>query len=360
MKARLMKLAAVGMAAAMLLTGCGGKGETGAPAETPVQEEGDADVDAPGAATADSGETWEVSLSTPLYEAGIWGQQLNWFSEQVKERTDGRVTVNVFFANALGEQKDMFTQLANGEIELICDGTLPIDYYAPEYGFIAAPFLLKGPDHLQAIIDSEYFDGFEAKLAENHILIGGIGLRNPRNTMTTAKFQWDGTNTSGLVIRTPDNALYVDAWSKLGANVQIMGGGEIYSSLQTGVLNACEGPYDQFLELKVEEFGEGYIYETEHVTEFFAIYLNDSWMNSLPEDIQKIINETAQEAMQKASDEVFANSETCKQTLIDAGYTFIDTIDKDALFETVAPIWEERFETDWNVADYDEIMSLAD
>ncbi len=355
MKARLMKMAAVSMAAVILLAGCGGKG-TEAPAETPAQEEADAEAPKSG----DSGGTWEVSLSTPLYEAGIWGQELNWFSQQVKERTEGRVTVNVFFANALGEQKDMFTQLANGEIELICDGTLPIDYYAPEYGFIAAPYLLKGPDHLKAIIDSGYFDGFEAKLAQNHILIGGIGLRNPRNTMTTAKFQWDGANTSGLVIRVPDNALYVDSWSKLGANVQIMGGGEIYSALQTGVLNACEGPYDQFLELKVEEFGEGYIYETEHVTEFFAIYLNDSWMNSLPEDLQTIINETAQEAMQRASDEVFANSETCKQTLVDAGYTFIDTIDKDALFEAVAPVWKERFETDWTAASYDEIMSLAD
>ena len=304
-------------------------------------------------------ESWEVSLSTPIYENSVWGEKIGWFADEVNARTNGAVTVNIFYANALGEQKDMFTQLAGGEIELIMDGTLPVDYYAPEYGFLAAPYLLKGPDHLQALIDSELFDGFEAKLNENDIEIAGIGLRNPRNTMTTARFVWDGTNTNGLVIRVPDNTLYVDAWSGLGASCQIIGGGEVYSSLQTGVINAFEGPYDQFCEIKLEEFGEGYLYQTEHVTEFFAVYANMDWMSSLPEDIAGIVRETAQEAMTAASDSVFEDSEAKKQLLIDSGYTLVEDIDKEALMETLKPQWEKMFADKWTASTYDEVLSYA-
>ena len=344
MRKRMLTSVAMAMVCIML-TGCGGS------------QNGDAQADSQKNASAD--QTWEISMSTPLYDSGVWGQQAQWFADQVNEKTDGHIKINIFYANALGEQKDMFTQLANNEIEMLCDGTLPIDYYAPEYGFIAAPYLLKGPEHLQAVIDSEYFQGFKDKLADNNILISGIGIRNSRNTMSTDKFEWDGSNTSGLIIRTPDNALYVDAWSKLGANVQIMGGGEIYSALQTGVLNAFEGPYDQFLEIKLEELGGGYLYETEHVTEFYAIYTSKSWMESIPEEYAQIINDTAQEAMENASAEVMEKNDESRQTLIDAGYTFVEDFDSAPLFEALAPVWEEKFETDWNVADYDDIMSLA-
>lgn len=303
--------------------------------------------------------SYEASVSTPNTENGIIGKWLAWFAEEVHERTDGEVTINPFYNNSLGDQKDMFTQLSNGEIEMILDGTVSLDYYAPEYGFLTAPYIVKDTDHLDALMHSEIFDGLEAKLEENNITMLATGLRASRELLTSDKIRFEGLdNINGLIIRLPDLETYVSAWQELGASTQILGGGEIYSSLQTGVINACEGPYDQFLELKLEEIGS-YVYNTNHVTEFYALYAGQKWIESLPEELRTVVVETAQEALNSAREETLENVEANLQKLVDAGLEYVET-DTTAMAEKLAPMWEKKFETDWTVTDYETVMSYAD
>ncbi len=314
-------------------------------------------ADGDAAASPAPGQTWEVSLSTPQPEGPPMSTQTQWFADTVYERTDGAVKINIFYFNALGPQKDMFSALANNELELYMGGTESVSYYAEEYGFLTAPYLIRDGDHMLALMDSPVWTDFEAKLAENNINMIGECIRASR--VTYSKVELNSTDDiSNLIIRMPDLTSYIDAWTELGASVQVIGGGEVYSGLSTGVINSCEGPYEQGLSDKYNEVTT-YLYPTNHVTEFGGIYASQDWLDSLPADIAEIVMTTAAEAFDQATVDNLALVETNRQALIDGGMTYVDTVDFNGLFEVLRPTYEENFNNGTWVSSYDDVMAAA-
>lgn len=302
-------------------------------------------------------QTWEVSASTPQTISTPLGQSLTWFAEQVNERTDGRVTINPFHSSALGAQRDIFMMMSNNEVEIAVDGLVPIDLYATDYSFFSAPFLIRSEDHLRALLDSEVFDGLSAKLKENNINMAAACVRGTRHLLSTTPINsLDELNE--LTIRLPDVATYVEAWSGLGASCQVMGGGEVYSGLSTGVINACEAPFDQMESDKYYEVAK-HIYTTSHIVEPGAIFICDDWLNSLPEDIRQIILDTADEAMAMADELATEQTEKSLAIMEEAGVE-LHEIDTAPAYEKLESIWRAKFDNgDW-ASSYDEIMSYAE
>lgn len=338
------------------LVACGKTTNTEAPATSNSTEEAES-PEALEAPEASEFKPIEVSLSTPHPEVTIMAQKVQWFADQVYELTDGKIKINVFYNNSLGSQKDMFTSLANNELELIMDGTVSCDYYAPEYGFLSAPLLITGQEHMQNLIDSEIWMDFTGKLLENNIGIIGTCLRPSRELLTTVEIT-DPDDLSGLVIRLPDNATYIAAWQALGASVQVLGGAEVYSSMQTGVINSAEGPWDQQTSLKLEEVGK-YLYPTNHTTEFGCIYVSEEWLNSLPDDLKDIVASTANEAFAEATTLGNEAAQTKLQVLKDAGLVYIDTLDFSGMYNLCKPLWQEKFNSGEWIYDYETIMGYA-
>lgn len=376
LRGRLWKLLAVACTVLVFLTGCGNgnsgtKGTSGQSkaateekstnggASTSATDHSSNDATAGKEETVvSSGQIYEISLSTPHMSTTPMAQQAAWFAEEVSKQTNGQVKINLFFSNALGPQKDMFTQLTMGGVEMVMDGTMPVDYYAKEYGFLAAPFLITSEEHMLALIDSPIFEGFKEKLKENNIVIGGTCIRSSRNLVTSEKFQYEGLDSiSKMVLRVPDNSLYVKAWETLGASCQILGGGEVYSSMQTGVINAVEGDWAQQLDMKMPEVGK-YLYETNHVTEFGCIYINKDWIESLPEDLAQTVLKLADEAMKRSTEQEFQVNDSNKESLISQGMELIQ-VDRQAMIDKVTPVWKEMFENEWTAATYDEVMGYA-
>ncbi|MCB7317474.1 TRAP transporter substrate-binding protein [Lacrimispora sp. 210928-DFI.3.58] len=350
MKKRSLMAAALVMALA--LTGCGNSGsktaDTKAEANAP-QTEAVEEAD-----KADDGQTWEISLSTPASETNIVSDQIREFAKLVNERTDGRVTVNPFYSNVLGAQKDMFTALSNNEIELILDGSIT-DYFATEYGFLFAPFLIRNAGHLEAIMDGQLFKDMEAKLLESNIAVLGKSVRGSR-VLYSAEQLTSPEDISKLVIRMPDLSTYITAWSTIGASTQIMGGADVYSALSTGVVNSCEGPYNQGVSDKYAEV-TNYLYPTNHVTEPYFIYASQAWLDSMPEDIAGIIMDTADEVMGNVTKVCAEDAENSRKALTDGGMTYDDSIDFSGLFEKMRPVYEEKFSKGEWASSYDDVMS---
>lgn len=343
MKKMLSSLLAAAMLLTLVLTGCGG-GNSDAGAA------GGADAQASG----DDGKTYTASLSTPIPETNIVAGQIAEFVELVDERTNGRVKITPFYNNVLGNQKDMFTALSNNEQELILDGSIT-DYYATEYGFLFAPFLIRNADHLQAILDGDLFAQTKAALSESNISVLGEAIRGSRVTYSSIEMA-NSEDISKLVIRMPDLSSYITAWSTLGASTQIMGGADVYSALSTGVVNSCEGPYNQGVSDKYAEV-TGYLYPTNHVTEPYFIYASQKWLDSLPEDLAKIVSDTAAEVMDTVTVICSEDADASRRALVDAGMTYMDSVDFSGLFEKIRPIYEEKFASGEWASSYDEVMS---
>ena len=324
------------MLAASVLTGCGNDSANSGDGDTAGQE------------------SYVFSLSTPVTETTVQGQEIHKFANLVNERSEGRITINPFFSNVLGNQKDMFTALANNEQELIMDGSIT-DYYGTEYSFIAAPFLIHNSEHLQAILDSDLFQQMKDALVEDNVAVIGAGIVGNRELYSAVELT-SAADVSKLIIRMPDLISYIVAWSTIGAKVQVMGGSDVYSALSTGVVNSCEGGYSQAVSDKYSEVTE-YIYTTNHISEPYFIYASQAWLDSLPEDIAQIITECAEEVMQDFTVSMAEEMENSKQQLIDDGMTYVDNIDFSELFDKMQPVYEEKFNSGEWTSSYEEIMS---
>ena len=343
MKKTISTLLTMAMLLMLALTGCGG-GNSNA---------GDSDGNGAQASGGDD-KAYTASLSTPIPETNIVASEIKNFVDLVAERTEGRVQITPFYNNVLGNQKDMFTALSNNEQELILDGSIT-DYYATEYGFLFAPFFIRNADHLQAILDGDLFAQVKDSLGESSIAVLGEAIRGSRVTYSTIEMA-SAEDISKLVIRMPDLSSYITAWSTLGASTQIMGGADVYSALSTGVVNSCEGPYSQGVSDKYAEV-TGYLYPTNHVTEPYFIYASQKWLDSLPEDLAKIVADTAAEVMDNVTNTCAADADQSRQALLDAGMTYMDNVDFSGLFEKVRPIYEEKFASGEWASSYDEVMS---
>lgn len=306
-------------------------------------------------ATADPDQTWEATMSTPQADSSVMGLCAQWFADTVNERTDGTVTINVFYSSVLGSQLDTFTALSNNEMEFYLGGTEAVGYFAPEYDFLTAPFLVENAEHMSNLIDSEIWDAFISKLSESNVGMIGTCVRASRVTLTSDPMT-SADDISDLVIRIPDLATYIAAWQTLGASVQIIGGADVYSSLSTGVVNAVECPYEQARSDKYFEV-TNYIYPTNHITEFGGLFVSEEWLATLPTDIQEIIIDAAAEAF---ADATVANADGIQgelDTLLESGMIMDESIDFTPLFDTMRPVYESNFEDGTWAYSYDEIAS---
>lgn len=319
-------------------------------AKTPAASDDAPASDTP--AQAASGKTWDISVSSPTSTDTI-GTQANLMSEEMSSETNGVVTAHFFGNNVLGSQRDVFNAMTTDEIEMAVDGSVPVDLFAPEYGFLVAPFLIRSMDHLKAIVDSDIWQGFEKKLEDNGIMILGVIYRGSRQTVSTKPIDW--SSLSSVIIRMPDVATYVAAWSALGANTQIMGAGDIYTSLQNGVINATEGPYNQHASMGMSDICTN-LYETNHLQEFYCVYASKVWFDQLPAETQTQVRSAVTVMCEETSKLTLDEAESSRDQLIEGGMTF-ETPDTTALFDTVAPIWNEKFESGEWTSSMDEVMS---
>ena len=132
----------------------------------------------------------------------------------------------------------------------------------------------------------------------------------------------------------------------------------MYGALQTGVVDASEGPYEQIATYNLQEV-QDYLINTAHAYEATFLWMNGDLWESLSPDQQALIEEASAEAMEYADAEALSDAEQFYQDLQDAGMEVIDP-DIDAFVEKAQPGLERFFEESWTVTSLEEINSLAE
>lgn len=308
----------------------------------------------------------EEEYDTPEFEFSMGSNQANttplaqggaWFCEQVKERTNGRVQINFFPDSAIGAETDCLVQVSNNELEFQLGGVTVIDMFAPEYGFLNAPYLLKDMDHLINLMNGDLGAQFKAKLQESNITMLGcarVGVRQ----LTSNKEIKSVEDLQGLKLRLPEISTWNTIWSALGAVPVTIAVAERYNALQTGVADASEGTLDQVIDYNLDEV-QDYAYITNHVCEFGAIYASEELLASLPEEVRTVIEETAVEAMDYTSELATEYLEDCIEQLTEMDLAPVE-LDTTEFNEIAMEACDELFQTTWTVTTKDEIMSYAE
>ncbi len=245
------------------------------------------------------------------------------FARLVSEKTGGKVTVELYPSSSLGVTQDCLEGLGFRACDIVYDSMSNMSTWTSLANIEACPYLYSSLDHFKAVWEGEVGDTIRHDVGEDAGLkIMGGGLQGIRVT-TTNKPIHSVADVKGMKIRVPTIDIYLKTWSWLGAATTPLAGSEIFTAMQQGTVDGQENAYPTCVGLSLQEVSK-YVTETNHVYSMTTFIMDQKFFDSLPEEFQTAIEESAVEAGEICTDLVEESAVTSKQVFIDAGVEILD------------------------------------
>jgi tripartite ATP-independent transporter DctP family solute receptor len=219
------------------------------------------------------------------------------FKDLVAAKTAGAVEIKVFPNGMLGNEREIVQQVQQGICDLMASGTAIWGSVAPKYQILDLPFLFRDYNHIHKAMDGEPGQ-LLAKYVEEKAGARPIAYMDSfgfRSVVTRTKEVKSIDDMKGLKIRTIQSAIYVKAVELMGASPTPMSFGEVYTSLQTGVIDGYEHDANTTLAQKFFEVTK-FMALTEHISGVLALTASPKSLDALPPDLKKAVLEAASEA----------------------------------------------------------------
>jgi len=289
-----------------------------------------------------------LPLSHPL---NIRAQQV---ADRVKERTSGRVDIKIFPNNQLGGDTDMLSQVRSGAITFFTPSALVIATLVPVAAINAVGFAFADYDQVWSAMDGSLGAHVRAAIARTNLhAFEKIWDNGFRQMTTSGRPIEDAKDMAGLKIRVPVSALSLSMFKALDSSPTSLQFSEVYTSLQTKIVDAQENPISIIQVAKLYEV-QKYCALTNHIWDGFWFVANGRAWNELPDDVRTIVTEAINEAGLQQRADVKAMNETVQADLKAKGLVFNTTVPdsfraklREAGFYKE---WKERFGADaWSL-----------
>ncbi|MCB1481895.1 MAG: sialic acid TRAP transporter substrate-binding protein SiaP [Rhodobiaceae bacterium] len=292
-----------------------------------------------------------------VYEEGSdYHKWALWAADEVKKRTDGRVTINVFPASSLGKEVEINEGLGIGAVDIIYTGPSFVERY---YGPIAIsdyPFIMKGFDHWKKYRGSDLFSDLSAgyKDATGHTVMALVyyGQRHVTSNFPILKPE----DMKGLKIRVPNSPVMLMFPKAVGANPTPMAFSEVYLALQQKVVDAQENPLPT---IKFKKFYEvqSNINLTGHLLNSLLIITSETAMGAIGDDAS-VVQDVLKEAAANVSDAIYKAEQDLVAWFREQGTT-VNEIDRGPFQQAVLPKLTEWDNVPYTKEQFDRLQALA-
>ena len=250
-----------------------------------------------GGGSADGTETYNWDMTITVSETSTWWQGAEKFAELLDEKSDGRITLNLFANEQLsgGDPAAGVEMLANGDKAFSYNSPIIYSGLDSRFSAITAPFLYADYDQADAAIADGAAAAYEGLTEEMGIKMLGFGESGFRQ-VTNAKHEIvTPDDIRGLKLRVAGSDLFLDIYKELGADPVSMNFAEVFTSLQTGAIDGQENPFDVIYSNGLMEV-QDYLTVWNYVYDPLILGMNLDLYNSLSDDDKKIVDEAAAEA----------------------------------------------------------------
>jgi TRAP-type transport system periplasmic protein len=264
------------------------------------------------------------------------------FRQNVESMSGGAVKVRLFPSGTLGQEREVVQQLQEGLVDFMVSGTAIWGSVAPRLQVFDFPFLWRDWDHVHRVIDSP------VGTSASEYLASAVRMRplawgdsfGFRHVITRSRDIVEPRQLAGLKIRTIQSAIYVKAVELMGASPTPMAFGEVYTSLQTGVIDGYEHDASTTLAQRFFEVAR-YMAHTGHIAGVIGLWASTVSLEQLPADLRAMLERAASEA--SAAQRAMGAREDLRATseLRERGMT-IREIDNTAFREPAERLWEQE------------------
>ncbi|MCD7955703.1 MAG: TRAP transporter substrate-binding protein [Lachnospiraceae bacterium] len=309
-------------------------------------------------ASADDTITLTYAEVNPL--DSISGQMAQDFADKVEELSGGTIVIDIQASGVLGAEQDFLDDMMGGvgTIDIARISAFSLTSYGGEKSMLLSlPYTFESREHYWAFATSELAEEFLLEPSENGSGVRGLfyGEEGFRHFFTVNEISGI-EDLAGLKLRVSSDPVMTGLVEGLGASATVVSFSELYSALQTGVVDGAEQPIANYQSNSFNEVAP-YLILDGHTMGATEVIITDSTWDSLTEEQQEILIEAGEYAQEQNR----ANSESTEEEvlaeLIESGVTVVEVEDLTAWQEAVSDVVSE------NIAGYEdlyqEILDLA-
>lgn len=270
-------------------------------------------------------------------------EAVKYMGQLLEQRSNGRIKINVFHSAQLGQEKDTIEQTRFGVIDINRINMAPFNNLIPATNVPSLPFIFRSVDHMRKAMDGPIGDNLLNEF-EKHDLIGlalyDSGSRSFYNGKRAINTPAD---MKGMKIRVQQSDMFVALVSALGANATPMNYGEVYSGLQTGVIDGAENNWPSYESSRHFEVSKFYSL-TEHSLSPEALVMSKKSFAKFNAADQALIKAAAKESVAKMR-ELWDAREKASEAKVKAGGVQVNNVEKQPFIDAMKPVYD-KFVTD--------------
>jgi len=266
----------------------------------------------------------------------------------LEERSQGRIRINVFHSAQLGQEKDTIDQTRFGVIDINRINMAPFNNLIPATNVPSLPFIFRSVEHMRRVMDGPIGDNL-LKEFEKHDLIGLAFYDSGSRSFYNSKRPINGpADMKGMKIRVQQSDMFVALVSALGANATPMPFGEVYSALQTGVIDGAENNWPSYESTRHFEVSKFYSL-TEHSLSPEVLVMSKRTFDKFDAADKELIRAAARESVGKMR-ELWDAREKASEAKVKAGGAQVNTVQKQPFIDAMKPVYD-KFVTDPKLKD---------
>jgi tripartite ATP-independent transporter DctP family solute receptor len=275
-------------------------------------------------------------------------EAVKYFGELVKERTGDRYEVEVFHSSQLGQEADTIEQTQFGVIDLNRISIGAFGTQVPKATVTQLPYIFRSAEHFHNVLDGpigeEILAAFDAVDVVALAFYDG-GARSFYNSQHPIETPAD---LDGMKLRVMQSDIFVDMVAALGGNATPMPYGEVYSGIQTGVIDGAENNYPSYDTAGHAEVAKYFSLDEHLMVPEVLVMSKIVWDGLTPED-QAIFRQAAKDSVAKQR-ELWEAQVVESREAVEALGAKINTVDKAPFIEAMKPVYD-KYVTDPELKD---------
>lgn len=277
--------------------------------------------------------------------------------EKLEEATDGRYTIEVYANETLGTQSDVINNVSDGSVDMMWVAGPVMESFNEDFIVFNLPYVFNSVDAQAAVLaDQEAVGDLFTSMEEDKkvTVLGGVhgGVRNVYATKEVNEPE----DMDGLKIRVQESDSQVEMLNLMGGVASPMGQGEVYSAMQSGVLDGGENNETVYNALKHDEVAKYYSY-TQHLMIPDYLLASSQTLDAMSEEDRQALLDLIPETVDE-SNSLFAEFvDESKAKSEEAGAEFVTDVDVDAFKERVQPLVDESINNPVREALYEAVQT---
>ncbi len=274
-----------------------------------------------------------LDTNHPVHKAMVF------MAEKVAENSSGRLRIDIYPSEQLGSERECIEQLQIGALDMTKTSSSPLESFIPQVKVLGLPYLFRDSEHYWRVLLGPI--GKELLAAGENVGLKGLCFYDAgaRSFYTHDRLVNAPADLAGMKIRVQKSNMAIKMIEAMGASATPIDWGELYTSLQQGVVDGAENNPPSFYTSLHYEICKYYILD-EHTRPPDVLLISTVVWNKLPQELQTVLQQAA-DASVAFQRQLWAEKEKENLEQVEkAGVTIIRP-DKEPFRDAVKPMWDE-------------------